>query len=523
MAFIPQNDEEENKQSTNTNQVLKLSDNAPGSQPTTGGGGVGSSPSGVGPNGGQANAGFAGIMDYLGANKDQAAPMANQISGNLGQQFNDTKSTIDSAVQNAGTDVTKGTVNYNGDLVNGAVADPAAFVKDPNNLSTFSAQRDANYGGPGSFEDTSYYGGASKAATKANDTYTAAKSTPGYSGLLSQIETNPTAGKSALDSGILQTDPNAQGTINNALSPFAGIQDYLKSASTGVNKNIQGAKDTTAATAAKTKQAVADSEGQFEGRLGNKVSDATTSVAANTKAAQDLFANISNTDLSKVPDSLISSMGLTRDDLAKMQTNQRLLQQGFTAPGLKSDDPDFIPSTSADYNQYLHAPTAINPQTVASNEDYARSQALAQLMGEGHAPYLDPSQSGMAGTGLNPSFDKTAESGFVDPQIAALQKASQDYQGKIQATLPDSLKNIGSTPRQPGEGFVSTDPVGGNPQTPTDINAPTPTPSSPGVVTTPENAGAVQVQKSIADEKARNKAAGTKGATFGFGTTPGVF
>lgn len=517
MAFIPtQDDEENNNASTNTNQVVNQStgsNNAGGAQPTTGGGGVGGSPSGVNANGSQSNAGFAGIMDYLGANKDQAAPMAGQIAGNLGQEYNDTKGAIDNAVTSANTDVNNGTVNYNQDVVNNAVQNPATFVQDPNNVSAFDAQRDAAYTGPGSFEDTGYYGDASKAATKANDTYTAATSTPGYSGLLSQIETNPTAGKSALDAGLLQTDPNAQSQIKAALDPFSGINDYLSGQASNVDQNIANAQTTSNNTSSQTKQALADAEKGFEGGLAQKTTDATNNVAANTSAARQLFSNLLTTDVSQVPDSLLSSLGLTRDDLTQMKADQQNLTSGFVPPDANVPGVTPIPSAPADFSQYLGQPTAINPQTVASSDDYAKSAALAQLMGEGYAPYL--SDSSLAGTGLNPTFDKTSMYNTINPEVQAITTDANNYRTALQSTEP-------TIPSQPGNtgGGVTTQPV----TNPGGVSTPPPAlPPDNGAVTTPENAGSAAVMKAIQDEKAKNKAAGTKGAVFTSGNSNGVF
>lgn len=349
MAYLQSDDEEQKKVADPLAQQQTGGGN---SLPTTGGGAVGA-PAAAQPN----QQGFGNIMNYLDANKDQALGVAGTIAQNLGDQYGQAKSTIDTAAMNAMGDVNKNTVNYDPNMVSSAVSNPAEFVKNPTNLSSFTAQRDATYKGPGSFEDTSYYGDAAKAAAKASDTYNAGKSASGFSGLLNQVSKNPTAGRNALDVGLLQTDPASAAKINAALDPFKDISGYLAGKSSEINKGAESAKKATTEAAQKTKLASADAQASFERDLQSRF-------AAANQNYNDFLAGqnstLSNPDYQRYASLLNSLYGVS------------------------------VPTSPT-------APTSI-PElaNVASQQDFARAAALTQLSGQPDA-ILSPADIGKAG------------------------------------------------------------------------------------------------------------------------------
>lgn len=264
MAYVPASDQEEKQANgTATPQVGAA-------LPTTGGG------EGTAPVGGMtpsapksATQGFANINQYLGANQDQAANVAGSVASNLGTQFTGLQNDINSAADTASQAVTAGSTPYNEGFVNNALANSAEFTSNPNNLAAWQKQYAANYTGPAAFENTANYGKAASAANKAGQTYQLGQTGGGYTQLLNQIEKNPTAGRTALDKSLIQADPNAQQTIQGALTPFKGINDYISGKSAEIGKQVSDAAKQAQETSAKTKAATTNATSIFQNNLAN--------------------------------------------------------------------------------------------------------------------------------------------------------------------------------------------------------------------------------------------------------------
>lgn len=376
MAYIPQ-DEEEQKQLGNTNQVL--SEVPTGDEAPSTGGGTGMS--GTGPKSQNLdNPGFANLMQYMNANNEQASSLADDISGNLQNEYNSAKGSIDSAAGKASDAARSSTINYDDNLVNGALQDPTGFVSGEGNLDKFIGQRDASYKGPGSFEDSSFYGEAAKGSARVNDIYNANKQ-GGYEGLLSQLQSNPTKGKSALDIGLLNANPAATGKIKAALQPFEGINSYLSGKAEGVNNEIAGAKKTTQETSDKTRAALQPVVQSFGADISKRLADTKSSAGASAEALKA---------------KLLSGGQLTSQDLHDLGINGMNLTELRNVMGNLKGDYD----ESFDISPYYSAQNpdaAFTAENVARPEDFARESALQQLMGE-DLPFLRDDMSGQAGT-----------------------------------------------------------------------------------------------------------------------------
>lgn len=368
MAYLQQDDEEQKKIA----DPLAQQQTGGGSNlPSTGGGGVGAAPNQA------SQQGFGNILDYLNANQGQATKTADAITQDLGTKLAGQKSTIDTAAGNAIGDINKATVNYDPGLVSGAVQNPAEFVKNPENVSKFTSMRDASYKGPGSFEDTSYYGGAANAASQAAQQYQLGQGS--LKPLVTPLLKNPTAGKVALDTGILQSDPNATKSIKAAIDPFKGISSYLAGRSTEVGTKAGEAKKATDETFSNTKQALEGAVNKFSGDLSAKTAEAQKTQAGIDSLRAKLAGNepLTFDELSK--------LGIVREDLGNLRTMADTLKnnygQNFDVTRYFNPQPGVIPT----------------PGNVASKEDYATEQALQQLMGQ-DLPYLNESEAGLAGT-----------------------------------------------------------------------------------------------------------------------------
>lgn len=344
MAYVPELDEQ--NKSNLTNPAL----------PTTGGGG-GTAPSNASAPGGAAqpapqggSQGFANINQYLGANQGQGQTTANTIASNLGNQYTTLQGDINNAANQATEAIKGGTTAYDPNLVNSAVANPSQFVADPNNLAAWQKQYAAQYTGPTAFENTAGYGQAANAANKANQTYQLGQSGGGYSQLLNQIEKNPTVGRTALDKALIQSDPNAQKTIQEAINPFKGVGDYLTGKSADINKQATEAAQNTADTKTKT----AENLNTAETNLANDVTGRYQQGLNNQTAYNKQITDLQNA----------------------YQPYENAINKYETNVGKDYGDP------FAYYKQFQPSQTAVTPESMATQSQFANEAALEKLSGQ---------------------------------------------------------------------------------------------------------------------------------------------
>lgn len=285
MAYVPFSDEDQNKQNTAQPQTGTGS-----AMPTTGGGGGGATPAGApGQTAPQSGAqGFANINQYLTANKDQAPNVAASISSNLQNQYTGLQGDINNAANQAGEAIKGATTAYDPNLIDRATSNSSPFVADPNNLAAWQKQYNAAYTGPTSFETSAGYGQAANAANKAAQTYQLGQTGGGYTQLLNQIEKNPTAGRTALDKSLIQADPNSQQTIQGALSPFKGIQDYVSGKSAEIGKQATEAAKTTGEAATKSHEALTGATASLANQVDKQYQTGLANQSNYNKQVQDL-------------------------------------------------------------------------------------------------------------------------------------------------------------------------------------------------------------------------------------------
>ena len=361
MAFVLEKDERNKDERTGSSSTTL---------PTTGGG---TSAGNVTPPS-AAPQRFAGLTDYLAANQGQAGQVAGNIASNLGTQFQGLQGDITKAGQQAQEAITAGTTPYNEQLVKQATENPAQFVANPQNVTDWQKLYGAQYTGPQSFETTPSYAQAQSAANKAAQTAQLGKTTGGYSQLLNQLETNPTQGKKALDIGLLRADPNAQQTIQTALNPFKGLQDYMASKSAEIGKQASEAAKTTGETAAKTKSALAESQKGFESGLQTNLSKAQQEAAQKNEDINNAIKNLYSPErTSSDPVPSLVKLGLTPEQAVAFANSLRENQTPF---GIQAKPIDL-----ASYATLPNPEVDINAYNTATAADYARAKALSQLSG----------------------------------------------------------------------------------------------------------------------------------------------
>jgi hypothetical protein len=239
MAFVSEDNQQQNgtpgpAQNPLASQAPVATTSAPGAGPGKG----------SGTPGGAAQAQtqpFQNLQAYLTANAPQITNQGTQIANQLSSQYGATTGAVDQAAQNVQGQVTAGTTAPNQALVNQAAANPTEFVTDPNNVAAFQKQLAGGYSGPANMEGTDQYGTAAKAVQDAVTQAGQVNTTSGLENYVRGTERNPTQGESLLDTVLLQGNPNAIQTVQNAAKPFTGLNDYLGQATTTTDAAIQKA------------------------------------------------------------------------------------------------------------------------------------------------------------------------------------------------------------------------------------------------------------------------------------------
>jgi hypothetical protein len=361
---------------------------------------------------------FTNLQAYLTANAPQINNQGQQVANQLSTQYGQATGAVDQAAQNVQGQVTSGTTAPDQALVNQAAQNPTQFVTDPNNVAAFQKQLAGGYSGPANMEGTTQYGTAAKAVQDAVTQANQVGTTSGLENYVRGTETNPTQGESMLDTVLLQGNPNAMQTVQNAAQPFAGLNDYLGQATTKTDAQIQKAIN-DAQTQAQAVQA------QFTG-AGGVVPAWEQGIQANVTAQQAQAQQQAALDKQVLTsqgipagttpaqmNQIAADFGMSLPDLQAYLTKVSAAEAGYTppTPGTSSTGspvhvvpnptlspvPGMAPVDLTQFATFQTPQYAINPGNVATSQDYAEQQALTQLLGNSPG-FLNPANASQAGT-----------------------------------------------------------------------------------------------------------------------------
>jgi hypothetical protein len=420
MPFAFQTDEE--NQLTDPSQQSTQTSSDP-SQPQTLSGGTGGQ---VGATAGGAAApgktpsssnSFTNLQSYLNANSDGS--LGSNLSGKLQGNIDDATKQEGNTSNQFKDQVDQNTTKYNPDLVNSAISDPSNFVSDPSKINAFATQRDAAYKGPSSLTDTSdLYNNAYGSVQNASQNAQNAQTDGGKQALLQQYYGRPDygSGQQSLDMSLLNSNPSTTSKFSNiadqATQLKSGWNDYMN----GLGKYAtQGATDTKTAhdntrsalgidDSGKILDATPTSTGAIQG-LENNVNSAVT--AGNTAAASNYAA--AKNDL--------TTGHLTQDDIKNLKLQSLLGQSTY--------------NTDPTQSQYLQQAGTATANNVATSDQYARMNALAQLANTQNTFLTgNPSQAGS----YNPNavFNTGAYQN-------SLNQAQQAYQNSLNSSTVGQL------------------------------------------------------------------------------------
>ena len=316
---------------------------------------------------------FVGIQTYLNANKPQASKLGDQAAGVINQSADTAKQSLtglqDSFNQKAGS---------------GLASDQNALSKvgqaetlNDQEKQTLKNQYSAQYTGPSdlmSGDLGNQYQQTSQNLNKAQQNIQGSGTEAGRMNLISQVNNKArTQGQTTFDNALLSAGEGRQKLASAAAANKDVGASQLESANMTAVQKAQANKALTDATRQQTQEAVSGATNALNQGIDQRLQAAIQNgLGLNNRVVQDVTDNSLD------------------EDIAGMYG----LQEGDSTYGLSLGD--YL--TQAD-------PTSVNRAGIASADDYARSQALAELSGQPGA--LNQADVAMAGTAkAEPKVDR---------------------------------------------------------------------------------------------------------------------
>lgn len=351
---------------------------------------------------------FGTIQDYFKGSREQGERFGEQFTGKLAETQQQQRGEIGQAALGATQDIKAGTIGFDESLISSALADPTKVASDEGQFEDFLAQWNAAYKGPESFEGSTQYGQAAKAAQAAQSTATQLGTTGGRQQLIQDKFGVYGRGKKGLDEALLQQSSFFPKTQEQAKG-FRTLQDYLASQSETVGTDVQAAK---AATEATKQQA----RGAFQGRLTKFQEDLNTRTAAAQEKANVVLEKYKTNFAGADPRAIMA-------DLKEAGVDTDIAQNIIDKIVQLKKSYDISPDLPGGY--ITAPPSAINPGTVASKEDYEKAQAYQKLTGRDYSGVLNPADIGKAGTGISakPAFETGSIQDYLKQTLTGEDKA----------------------------------------------------------------------------------------------------
>lgn len=408
--------------------VVGAPQGSPGGAPAGGDAPAGGSPQS------QGTSGWTDINAYLNANQEQAVDTANKVAGRLGEQATDVRGAIDTAKTGFKQKVDESTINEDNDVVSRASADPLAFSSNADDVAKFKKMRDAQYGGPTSFQDADDYTTLLQKIDEANQKAKGVDTEAGREALLAGIMTNPTKGMTSLDNLLIGQNPNARQKLTDAAKPFAELSGYLDTATGEATGYATEGRNKTSDTATATKAALDATRGRLDTDLTNKLAATKTEATTKSQAAMDKLKNYL-TQGGNLTQEDMDIMGITPAQQSELLNTIYTLKhagdfnvtpntpKGQLNEWWKYGSPDFYnvdfdPSNFAN----MQSPDAqITRANASTPEDYARIAALEDLMG-GESGLLNQNDVGQAGTASRDLLDFRGGEAVTNSKEALKQK-----------------------------------------------------------------------------------------------------
>jgi len=320
---------------------------------------------------------FATLDKYVGANLENAAPLANQITGTIQNQYNSLNQQNQDIASGVQSQVTGGYTPNSPDVLAQEASNPVSFASDQGNIGKFQSLLNDQYVGPSSAESTSDFQNQQANINNAIAAGNASTQTEtGREGLLQAQEATPTTSVTALNQAILSQNPDYLGQVEHAYDPFSNLLSGLNTSAQGIDTSIGQAQADTSAASTAANKAIADQTSALNNQLNQELTDSQ--------------GNITNYN----------------QDVSTMQSAANNYNKDIQA--FLAANPNVQAPTNADLSTWLNLQTDANSPTiqqVATPQDYATAAALQSLNGTNPVTTnINASTVDQAGTALPPNF-----------------------------------------------------------------------------------------------------------------------
>jgi len=343
---------------------------------------------------------FVGITQYLNQNKPQAAKLAENVGQYVRGQGEAANTAISEGQGSFNKSVDDGRVGFNQDVFDQAVANPYQVSGDASKKAEFQKMRDAEYKGPRSLEEVDGYTPINLAVKNALGASEKTKSSEGRASLLSDIlkanKQRVSRGVSNLDGALLSVSPDSKNILSQARDSIAPIDQRLKDVSAASTLKAQAALSETD----KTRQAIQNAFSGDQGvqkRLENSLKEKASAGVLKADSESGALLNKLKQG-SSLTDSELKLLNLTRRQYKGLVSD---------AAYYKSLGKSTPLSDLSSFGTKQEGANQINPQNVASGDDYAKYSALNDLMGTSNNFLSDKTQAGRANSNtLNFDYSK---------------------------------------------------------------------------------------------------------------------
>jgi hypothetical protein len=420
----------------------------------------------------QNNQGYTDVASYLNANQQGGTQLGQSVASNLTNQYNTTKSGIDTSANTANQSINQGYTPENTQLIQQVAQAPTASAANTDTLSQFQGQLNDTYGGPTSWAD---YGTQQGNVNQAVQNAGLVNTPGGNNALIQQVENqnqpgHTSQGINALDTLLFQGNQGAVQAAQTAAQPYSTLNDYLNQTNTGIGTNITNAQGAAAQTSQDALNAFTGQNGTLT-NLNNTINSTTAQDLAAAKAQQQQIQNdltnletkgsvanqqqgINNYNVGQLSAQDLQALGMTQD-----QANSLYSALGNAGTSKYETGHNFGASSqtaAAPLLQYLQQQdptTAVTNAATATPEQYAQMAAIQQLLGsktpQGAA--INPLNSAQAGT-YNPAqlnqFNYGAATTDANTYAQQAQAAAQ-----AQASALTSAADQAHAASQHGGGF----------------------------------------------------------------------
>ncbi len=413
----------------------------------------------------QNNQGYTDVASYLNANKGGSEKLGQQVSTNLGNKYNATKSGLDSSYQSFSGQVAQGGVPENSDLISQVASDPTAAAQNNGTLEQFQKQLNAKYTGPTEWGD---YGTQMGKVNEANQYADLAKTPGGLNTYTREVEAQTGRGQSqginSLDTLLLGGNSNAVSNVRAAADPYKGLNDYINQQNMAGAEAIGGAQTAAQNTAQHALDAFTGENGtltRLNADVNTQASTAKNQAMSQQQALQDAIKGLYTQPVDNKRTTINtygkgqSTQGfnttkynvgdLAPENLAALGIDQNqwnALRGAMQAAGTSDymTAPNFgvgSQTNQIDLSQWLSSrdPNSITAANTATADQYAKTAAIQKLLGDKtpQGSALNPALASLAGTAptsLN-DFNYDNALGYTNQLESASKKDAQNMANTI--------------------------------------------------------------------------------------------